>query len=91
MDEKNKAELTKLLQQTESLEVFWFPFNGIFDLLIKKDEEKAIITGLEDLDVVKGKVIRMATSPSDTWWWDPWNDDLWCREINFTTDKVTKE
>lgn len=32
-DKENHRKLTKLIQDTESLEVFWFPYNSIFDTI----------------------------------------------------------
>lgn len=91
MRSDNKANLRDLLLKTDSLEVFWFPFNGIFDGLIKIDGDKATIVGLGERELSNGKVIRVASDSSNLWWWDPWNDDLWSREIDFTTAAWTKK
>ena len=87
MRKDHKDELATLLQTTESLEVFWFPFNSIFDSFLKKDHLSVTLTGITDKELKNGRLIRQV----DTFDWIPWNDDLWSREIDFTSEAVTKE
>lgn len=87
----HKDELTCLLQKTESLEIFWFPFNSLFDGFLKKDRNTATLTGILDSEIASGRLVRLVENRSSRFFWSPWNDDLWSREIDFTTDAVTKE
>ncbi len=57
----NKDELAKLLQDTESVEIFWFPFNSIFNNLLKKVDKKVIF----DRELSSGNLA------SDSNRWDP--------------------
>ena len=89
----NKKELTEVIKNNDSLEVFWFPFNSIFDKNLTLSEGKLTLSkGIADKEISIGEIARVVTSATaGTWKWNPWNDDLWSREINFTTDKVTQE
>lgn len=73
---QDKAALIELLQANESWEVFWFPFNSLFDSHIKKvGDKRATLTGLNSEDLVHGK---MQTAIA----WDPWMDDLYMVQGN---------
>ena len=89
----HKSELIELLKETDSLEVFWFPFNSLFDKNISLSEGKTTLSkGIDNKEIALGKITRVISdATAGSWKWNPWNDELWSREINFTTDPVTEE
>ena len=89
--EQNKAELTQLLQTTESLEAFWFPFNSIWESLLQIDNGKFTLKKGFPSTFVTDDGQKIMYASVDQKMYSLWNDKLWCREINFTQDKVTKE
>ena len=86
----NKDTLAQLLQTTDTVEIFWFPFNSIFNDLLRLENKMATLK-IDEKELASGKIVRLANNRDSPWWWDPWNDDLWSREIDFTDDSVTKE
>lgn len=84
--------LIDLIKCNDTIEVFWFPFNSIISSSLVKDESGT--ARLKDVDysaLVSGNLVEKSGNVIN---WDPLNDALWIREVNFvdtTQVPITQE